>query len=197
MDFTDSQFNELLNQQKANRPWVQKNPGMATAGAGAAAGLSGLFGGLFGGGGFRGKGERQQQVPMFSPEIMKLKNLMGPDIWKQLSGNQFDFGPIEDQARQGFQSKTLPSIMNRFNMGDNKSSSGMFGALGQAGQGLDTQLASMRQNYGLQRQNLLSSLFGQAMSPSFETMNRERKPGGMEQGMGAFMQMLPLLLTMM
>jgi hypothetical protein len=197
MDLNKSQFTERLNAQQANRPWAQKNPGYAAMGAGAAGGLGGILSGLLGGGGLFGKGESQQQVPMFSPEIMGLKNQMAPNIWQQLMGDQFDFAPIENQARQGFQSKTVPGLMNRFNMGDNRSSSAQFGALGSAGAGLDSQLASMRQHYGLQRQNLLSTLMGHSMSPSFETNMRPRQAGGMEQGIGAIMQLLPLLMAVM
>ena len=207
MAYTDSQFNQLmqskqanwdkqLQSQQSNQSWAHNNPKSAMGLAGGAAMGGGLLSGLFGGGGLFGKSESSQQVPMFSPQIMALKDKMAPELWQQLMGGQFDFGPIEDLARQGFQQKTIPSIMNRFNMGDNRSSSAQFGALGQAGQGLDTNLAAMRQNYGLQRQNLLASLMGNAMTPSFETNMRPRQAGGIEQGMGSLMQLLPLLMMM-
>lgn len=183
----------LYEQQQANRPWAQRNPGTAMAGGLGIAGLSGLASGLFGGGGLWGKKERTDQVPMFSPEIMALKNQMGPQIWQQIMGGQFDFDPIEQLTRRGFQSKTMPSIMNRFNMGNNLNSSAQMGALGEAGAGLDQQLAGMRQDYGLQRQRLLASLMPSAMSPSFENVGRPRQQGGMEQGMNALLQMLPYI----
>lgn len=196
MALTDSQFKDLMDKQDAARPWAQRNPGSAMGLAGAIGAGGGMLGGLFGGGGLFGKSERREQVPMFSPEIMGLKNRMAPDIWGRLSGDEFDFEPIENLARQNFQSKTIPSIMSRFNMGNNRNSSSLMGALGQAGSGLDAQLAAMRQNYGLQRQNLLASLMGYSMTPSFQTDFRPRIPGGIEQGAGAAASLLPLLLAL-
>ena len=186
-------FDEMKTLMQQNKPWVQKNPGTAMAGGGALAGLSGLASGLFSGGGMFGKSEKTNQVPMYSPQIMALKNQMPLEIWQQLMGNQFDFGPIEQLARQGFQQKTLPSIMSRFNMGNNLNSGGQMGALGEAGTNLDAQLAAMRQNYGQERQRLLASLMPTAMTPSFENVMRPRQAGGIEQGLGAILQLLPYL----
>lgn len=197
MAYTDAQFKELMKSQEASRPWAQKNPEMAMSLAGALSAGGGMLGGIFGGGGLFGKPERREQVPMFSQEIMGLKNKMAPDIWGRLSGDEFDFEPIENMARQNFQGKTIPSIMARFNMGNNRNSSALMGALGQAGSGLDSQLAAMRQNYGLQRQNLLASLMGYSMTPSFQTDFRPRTPGGIEQGAGAAASLLPLLMMML
>ena len=181
------------NRQQANRPWVQKNPGTAMAGGAGLAALTGLASGLFGGGGLFGKSEKTNQVPLYSKEIMGLKNMMPIQLWQQIMGDQFDFGPIENLARRGFESKTLPSIMNRFNMGNNLNSSSMQGAITGAGGMLDAQLAAMRQNYGQERQRLLASLMPTALSPSFENVTSERKPGGAEQGMQMLMQLLPYL----
>lgn len=186
-------FDQMKSIMQQNKPWGQQHPWqMAGAGTGAAA-LSGLLSGLFSGGGMFGKKERTNQVPLYSPQIMGLKNRMPLQIWEQLMGNQFDFGPIEQLARQGFQQKTIPSIMSRFNMGSNLNSSAQMGALGEAGTNLDAQLAAMRQNYGQERQRLLASLMPTAMTPSFENVMRPRQAGGIEQGLGAILQLLPYL----
>ena len=186
-------FDQMKSIMANNKPWVQRNPGTAMGLGGGLAGLSGLASGLFGGGGMFGHREKTNQVPMYSPQIMALKNQMPMQIWEQLMGNQFDFGPIEQLARQGFQQKTLPSIMSRFNMGNNLNSGGQMGALGEAGTNLDAQLAAMRQNYGQERQRLLASLMPTAMTPSFENVMRPRQAGGIEQGLGAILQLLPYL----
>ena len=193
--YTDEQFKQLREDYQSSRPWSQKNPGKATAAGLGAGALSGLLGGLFGGGGLFGKKERVQQNPLFSPEIMNLKNRMGPEIYSQLMGNNFDFGPIEQLSRQNFQSKTMPSIMERFNFAGNRGSGGLNAALTSAGTDLDSQLAAMRQNYNLKRQGLLASLMGPALSPSFENVGRPRQAGGMEQGMDAMVKMLPYILS--
>ena len=193
--YTDEQFKTLREDYQASRPWSQKNPGMATAAGLGAGSLAGLLQGLFSGGGLFGKKERTQQVPLFSPEIMGLKNRMGPEIYSQLMGSQYDFGPIEQLTRQNFQSQTIPTIMERFNLGGNRGSGGLNAALAAAGTNLDQQLAAMRQNYNVQRQGLLASLMGPALSPSFENVGRPRQQGGMEQGMQAVLKMLPYILS--
>jgi hypothetical protein len=195
MQMSDNQFGDLLSQQQQNRPWMQKNPELGMGLGAGLAGLGGMFSGLMSGG-LTGKREKTNQVPLYSPQIMALKNQMPQELWSQIMGNQFDFGPIEDLARQNFQSKTMPSVMNRFNMGSNRGSSNQQGALGAASSGLDAQLAAMRQGFGQQRQSLLASLMGPALQPSFENVARPRQQGGMEQGIGAILQMLPFLLSM-
>ena len=71
--------------------------------------------------------------------------------------SRFEFGPIEQQARTGFTSKTIPSIMERFSsLGGQgtQSSSALPGVLGAAGAGLEESLAAMKQQYGLQQQQI-------------------------------------------
>jgi len=188
---------DLMKQQQANRPWAQQNPGSAMMMAGGLGGLGGTLGGLLGGGGMFGKKAKTNQVPLYSQGIMNLKEQMPQNIMQQLMGNQFDFQPIEDLARQNFSSQTMPSLMGRFNMGGNRASSNQFGAMSNAGQGLDAQLAAMRQGFGQQRQSLLASLLPTLMSPSFENVHQDRQAGGMEQGISGLLSMLPFLLPLL
>ena len=188
---------DLMKQQQANRPWAQQNPGSAMGLAGGLGGLGGILGGLLGGGGMFGKKEKTNQVPLYSQGIMNLKEQMPQNIMQQLMGNQFDFQPIEDLARQNFSSQTLPSLMGRFNMGNNRASSNQFGATTNAGQGLDAQLAAMRQGFGQQRQSLLASLLPTLMSQSFENVGQSAQKGGMQQGIETLMSILPYLLPLL
>lgn len=177
----------------SNMPWGQQHPwqmGGATLGA---ATLAGMLSSLMSGG-MMGKKERVQQVPLYSPEIMNLKNRMAPELYSQIMGNQYDFGPVEQLTRQNFQSQTIPSIMNRFNFAGNRGSGGLNAALSSAGSNLDMQLAAMRQNYNQQRQGLLASLMGTSLTPSFENVGRPRQPGALEGGGDAIMTMLPYLI---
>ena len=187
------QMPNIMPQQQGNQnqSWIQNNPWSAIAGAGGLGGLSGLMGGMFGGGGMFGKKAKTNQVPLYSPGIMNLKEQMPQNIMSQLMGNQFDFGPIEQLTRQNFSSQTMPSLMGRFNIGDNRASSNQFGAMSNAGQGLDAQLAAMRQGYGQQRQSLLASLLPTLMSQSFENVGQHAQKGGIQQGMEGLMSMLP------
>jgi hypothetical protein len=178
-------------QDQGQQPWMQRHPWLSMTGPGGLYGLMNLLGGS---GGTWGKPAKTNQVPLYSPGVMNLKEQMPQNIMQQLMGNQFDFGPIEQQTRQNFSSQTMPSLMGRFNMGDNRASSNQFGAMSNAGQSLDTRLAAMRQGYGQQRQNMLASLLPTLMSPSFENVGQPAQKGGMQYGIENLMSMLPYIL---
>jgi len=122
-------------------------------------------------------------VETFNQYTPEQQAAMATALQQALSGlgkNQFDFGPIEDQARRGFAEKTIPGIAERFSsLGAQKSSA--FGQqLGAAGAGLESDLAAMKQNYGLQQQQALQNLLGIGLKPQFESLYR---PG--QEGMGS------------
>jgi hypothetical protein len=192
-----SDMDKWLQYKKETTPWSQQHPWQSSGLAGGLGMLGGSLAGMLGGGGMWGKPEKTNQVPLYSQGIMNLKEQMPQNIMQQLMGDQFDFGPIEQLTRQNFSSQTLPSLMGRFNMGNNRASSNQFGAMGNAGQGLDAQLAAMRQGYGQQRQSLLASLLPGLMSPSFENVHQDRQAGGLEQGISSIMGMLPYLLPLL
>lgn len=186
--------NIMPQQQNQQQPWMQRHPWQAMTGLGGLFGLQDL---MSGGAGLFGKSAKTNQVPLYSQGIMNLKEQMPQNIMQQLMGNQFDFKPIEDLTRQNFSSQTMPSLMGRFNIGDNRASSNQFGAMSNAGQGLDAQLAAMRQGYGQQRQSLLASLLPTLMSQSFENVGQHAQKGGIQQGMEGLMSMLPYLLPLL
>lgn len=178
----------LYNQQQANRPWQQKNPGAATGLNATLAGLGMIPSAMFGGGGWFGKKGGTSQMPLYGQQTMDLMGGLPSQLMQQILGDQFNFDPIEALTRRNFMGKTMPGIMNRFNMGNNLNSGAQMGALGEAGAGLDQQLAAMRQQFGQQRQQLLGSLFGQSLRPTFENVERQRIPGGIETGLNNMMQ---------
>ena len=172
-------------------PWLstqlQNHPTGTIAGMGGAAAGMGALSGLFGGGGMMGKPERVMQSPLMNPQQQQIfGQLLG-----KLGGQNFDFGPIEDAARNNFTSKTIPGIAERFTaMGDNRGGSNYTGALGEAGAGLELGLGAMKQNYNLQQQGMLQNLLGMN---TFENTIMPRQPGGIEGGLQAIMSLLPLL----
>lgn len=101
-----------------------------------------------------------KQVSQYTPQIQSALN---QNVLQGL-GKNFDFAPIAQQAREQFQTKTLPSIAERFtSLGQGAQRSSAFpAALGQAGAGLESQLAALQSQYGLQQQDLLSRLLGQS-----------------------------------
>ena len=158
-------------------------------------GLLGLGAGYFGGDdthqavakkqkkvGFKGlNGIGQNQDPrigqynVLTPEQQQRANWAGNYAQQQLMGNQFNFDPIEQKAREGFQRNTLPGIANAFTQqGSGPESSAYWNAqLGAKGD-LESSLAGMRSEYGLKQQQLLQNLFGIGQSPQFESYY---KPG--------------------
>jgi hypothetical protein len=84
-----------------------------------------------------------------------------------LQNNKFDFAPIAQQARTQFNQQTIPSIAERFTaMGGGGGRSGAFAQqLGQAGANLETNLAALQSQYGLQQQGNLLRMLGLGLSP--------------------------------
>jgi len=139
-----------------------------------------------------GKGhqpEQQQQISKFQPWQSDIQKRMAQFAAPQLMGNQFDFAPIEAQARKGFQTQTIPSIMQRFASQDNLGSSGLNTALAGAGSDLEMQLAAMKQQYGLAQQGNLMNLLGMGLQPQFETILRPEQASSLEQMMAQLSQM--------
>ena len=89
----------------------------------------------------------------------------------QLNSGQFDFTPIEQQARKNFSQSTIPSITNMFNTsgGEGLRSSSFSGAIGRAGSDLETNLAGMKSDYNLKQQGLIQQLLQMGMQPQFDT----------------------------
>ena len=138
---------------------------------------NGLSAALFGGPG------TVEQVGLRDPQqqafMKQLFGLLGPMLEQQQQ--PFDFDPIRQQAQRGLQTQTIPSIAERFvSMGHTspERSSGFRGALSAAGTGLESSLAALQSQIGLQergqQQNLLGMLSQLGMQPSFE---REYVPG--------------------
>jgi hypothetical protein len=91
----------------------------------------------------------------------------------QGAGKGFDFAPIAENARRQFQTKTVPSIAERFtSLGDSAQRSSAFsGALGQQGAELESNLGELGAKFGLlgaenQRQ-LLGMLLSAGLAPQF------------------------------
>jgi hypothetical protein len=112
----------------------------------------------------------------YDPEQNQLMYLLGQLGLRGLTENDFNFAPIENQARTNFAQNTIPSIAERFSgLGAQRSSA--FGqALGQAGAGLESDLASQKQLYNLQRQGLLQNLAALGLYPKFESLFSPAQP---------------------
>lgn len=126
----------------------------------------------------RGNPEIFQQIPKYSPGMMQgLEQLFSQGL-EGIQNPQAGFQPFADQARNQFQTQTVPGLAERFTaMGGGQRSSAFQSALGHAGGDLERNLASMGSQYGLQnRQGLLDQL-KLGLTPSFETVQRPREAG--------------------
>jgi hypothetical protein len=110
-----------------------------------------------------GKPERNYQQSRYNPQIQKgLDQLINHGIGQQQKGNMFDFSPIEQQVRKDYQTKTLPTIANRYLSGSNaRNSGGLNAANAAAGKDLELGLAQLRNQFGQQQFGNLMQLLGQ------------------------------------
>jgi len=118
-----------------------------------------------------------EQLPRLNPQQLQLQSRIGntaSNMLGSLGQNQFNFEPIAQQARTNFQTKTIPSIANRFAALGAQGSGAYQHALGSAGAGLEEGLAALQAKYGLaqsgQQQQLLLSLLAQALQPQNENI---------------------------
>lgn len=101
--------------------------------------------------------------------------------------NQFDFAPIEQQARTGFEQNTLPSIAERFTSMGGQGSGAFQRMLGSAGAGLEQNLAAMKQQYNLQREPLLQNLLNMGLRERFDMNYQPGSQGLLQSGANALM----------
>lgn len=130
----------------------------------AAGGLMGLLSGLT-------DDERDAVLARFPPEVQQ--QIMAQ--YKAASeGNPLGFENIDSQARQNFNTQTVPGLAERFTaMGSgNQRSSAFQGALGAHGAQLESSLAGLKGQYA---QNQMNSLL-----PFLEQNYKKRQPGAME-----------------
>lgn len=136
------------------------------------------------GGLFSGPGRQLYDIPTHAPiqEAAKypllfgaLQNLMG-------GRNTNAFNPIEERARNQFNTQTVPSIAQRFaSVGDTAGSSGFAGELAGAGRELERDLSAERAKFGQEeeriRQSGLEQLLKFGLQPTSEKVLMQRPEG--------------------
>jgi len=161
--------------------------GLGGAGAGAIGGGLASFPGVQNA--LLGEEGKQQNLQRFPPEITKILQQLA-----QQGMQNMDFGGIENRARQQFQTQTIPSLAERFtSMGGQggQRSSAFESSIGNAGANLESQLASLRSQFGMQQ-------LGMGLQPQFEPGWMPRQPGMLEQGGQALLAQLgPILQLLM
>lgn len=129
---------------------------------------------------FTGTSPRYEAIQRFTPQQQQaLSQLLNMGLQ---SAKPVDFAPIAQQARSQFEQKTLPTIAERFtSMGGGAQQSSAFPQiLGSAGSELETNLASLQSQFGLQNQQSIFDLLRLGLTPQFEPKYVEGEPGFLE-----------------
>lgn len=124
-----------------------------------------------------GTGPRIERIERFDqPQQQAIQQLLQMGLGGLGQAMQpFDVGPIEERARTQFQQRTIPSLLERLtSMGAGASPNLQRQLFGQAGADLESQLAGLRTQTGLQQRGqqlgLLQNLLGLGLQPMFEPL---------------------------
>jgi len=108
------------------------------------------------------------------------------------------FQPIADDAQRNFMSDTLPRIAEQFAGLGGTRSSGYQGMMSGAGEGLQSKLAAMKSQYGMQNRNSMMNLMQMGMRPQFGNIYQPESAGRMQMlgdsamggGLGSLMSIM-------
>lgn len=128
---------------------------------------------------FYGSPGQLAHIPRFTqPQMSALSSILGKGQ-NMLSNLLMGFEPIENQARQQLQQKTLPSIAERFtSLGNNAMSSPAFlSQLGGAASDLESNIAALKAQFGMQNRNQAMQLLAMGLEPQYQNLRLEAQPG--------------------
>lgn len=143
-----------------------------------------------------GKPAYNEQVSTVTPEVQQALSQMLQYGLNGMNSNQFDWAPIEQQARSNFAQNTMPSIAERFTQlgGGNSLGSGSRQRMMAGAQaGLEENLAAMKSQYNLQREPLMQNYMRMGMMPQFENQYHQEDPGMLKSLLG---QLIPAAAQM-
>lgn len=145
---------------------------------------------------FGGTPQQVHQAPTMAPEQIKVLQFLmqqgqqGLQNLPQMGDPYAGFAPLAQQARTQFMQQIVPSLSERFTgfTGGALSSPAFASQLGQAGAGLEQNLAALQAQYGLQnraqmsqeraqQQSQLMQMLGMGLQPQFQNIVTEAQPG--------------------
>lgn len=134
--------------------------------------------------GNKGGVEQYSTVTPEQQNVLKLLQQMGI---QGLENPYAGFAPIAQQAVNQFNQQTVPSLAERFTSMSNASlsSPSFISQLGQAGAGLQQDLAAMQAGYGQQNIQQALQLLQMALQPQSENVYRPRESGLIQHLLGA------------
>jgi hypothetical protein len=128
-----------------------------------------------------------EQYSTATPEQQNVLQLLQQLGVQGLQNPYAGFAPLAQQAQNNFYQQTVPSLAERFSsMGSNSLSSPAFASqLGQAGSGLQQELAAMQAGYGQQNLQQILQLLQLGLQPQSENVFRPRESGLVQGLIGA------------
>lgn len=120
-----------------------------------------------------------EQYSTVTPELQNALQYLYQLGVQGLENPYAGFAPIAQQARNQFSQQTIPSLAERFtSMGNSSLSSPAFASqLGQAGAGLEQELAAMQAGYGQQNLQQALQLLQLGLQPQSENVYRPKELG--------------------
>ncbi len=145
---------------------------------------------------FTGIPAQSQQFPTITPQQAGVKGAASNQALQYLQGlggGSFGTSPIAQQARNRFETQTIPGLAERFtSLGSGAQRSSAFaGLLGQQGAGLEQGLAGLEQQNMLQ---LLPYLLQASLQPEAETGITEQQPGFLQTAGSSILPILTALI---
>jgi len=133
-----------------------------------------------------------ERAPIGSQQQMGAQNQMLQTALSGLQGSQPSFAPIEAHARKQFKQQTLPGIMERLTSMGGQRSSALGESLSGGAQDLESSLAAMGSQFGMQNRGQLMQMLGMGLQPQEQMFYRPGTQGflgtlggGLAQGLGA------------
>ena len=141
------------------------------------------------------------QIPTVTPQVANILQQVLGQAGEGLQNPYAGFEPLAQQAREQFETQTVPSLAERFTAlgsgGGSQRSSAFQGALGSAASDLEKGLAALQAEYGLRNRESLLNQLKIGLYPQFENLHRPGTAGAAGEawntGKQASMQLLKIL----
>lgn len=146
---------------------------------------------------FLGEKEQFQRTPTQTPQGMNALDQLLEKSSQNLQNPYQGWDPIEQRAKNRFQSESIPGLAERFtSMGgsDTRGSSDFAGMLGGAQADFDLGLEGLRTQYGQQNQQNALDQLRVGLTPQFETQHKDRGKGAIEKTFESIPKMIELML---
>ena len=130
---------------------------------------------------FLGQPAQAHQLDIFRPEQQTMLNQLAQMGMQGMQNPTQAFQPIAQQAQNRFMQQTVPLLSERFTSGTGgrMSSPSFASILGQAGAGLQSDLAGQEAQFGQNQLSALLPLLQLGLQPQFQYQNTEAQGGAL------------------